>query len=322
MARVAGVSQSTVSLVLSGRWHGRVSEVTAQSVRQAAHDLRYQPNPAARALRLARAGRLLLVVPVLTNPFFGQVHMSVARAANERDVGVVLCPVEAEDGSGVLPVPRQVLDGLITCSVDPTPGLDVVGPELLSLPWVALDSAPGTASVVINMDIADGLRRAVQHLIAIGHRHIGYIGARRESWTLSVRREAVRAEVALHRGACLVEVETSFVISDVKRCVGELLRRPDRPTALLCLDDNFALAAYGAAGELGLGVPTDLSVIGCNDLPLADVLTPALTTVRLPAEHLGRLAVEAVLGDWVEQPPLPTTLVVRGSTAPPVRART
>ena len=62
------------------------------------------------------------------------------------------------------------------------------------------------------------------------------------------------------------------------------------------------------------------SVIGCNDLPLAEVLTPALTTVRLPAEHLGRLAVSAVLGDWVEQPPLPTTLVVRASTAPPVQA--
>ena len=128
MARAAGVSQSTVSLVLSGRWQGRVSEVTAQSVRQAAHDLRYQPNVAARALRLARAGRLLLVVPVLTNPFFGQVHMSVARAANERGVGVVLCPVEAEDGSGVLPIPHQVLDGLITCSVDPTPGLDLLAP--------------------------------------------------------------------------------------------------------------------------------------------------------------------------------------------------
>ena len=189
------------------------------------------------------------------------------------------------------------------------------------MPWVALDSAPDTAGIVINMDIGDGLRQAVRHLIALGHRQLGYLDARRESWTLSVRREAVRAEVAAHPGVQLVEVETSFVISDVKQRVGELLRRPDRPTALLCLDDNFAFAAYGAAGELGLKVPTDLSVIGCNDLPLAEVLTPALTTVRLPAEPLGRLAVAAVLDGWVEPTPLPTTLVVRASTAPPVLAR-
>ena len=322
VARAAGVSQSTVSLVVSGRWQGRVSESTAHSVRQAARELRYRPNSVARALRLERTGRLALVVPVLTNSFFGHVHMSVARAASEKGIDVQLCPLEAEDGTGRLPMPRQVLDGMITCSLDADPGADLLaaqglGTGALGVPWVALDSAPGTGDMVINMDVAGGMRQAVRHLVGLGHRHIGYVHASLPHWTLAVRRDAARAEIAAHPGVRLVEIETSFVVAEVKQRVGELLRRPDRPTALLCTDDTFAFAAYGAARDLGLEIPTDLSVVGCNDQPTAQVLTPTLTTIRLPAEDLGRLGVAAVLDGWSDQPPLPTTLVVRGSTTPP-----
>jgi LacI family transcriptional regulator len=297
-----------------------VSEQTAQGVRQVARQLGYRPNLAARALRLERAGTLLLVVPVLSNPFFGHVHMSVARAANEHGIGVVLCPLEAEDGSGLLPVPRQVLDGLITCSVDVAPGLDVlnvqaVGGGTPGVPWVALDATPGTADTVITMDVGDGMRQAVRHLISLGHRRIGYVGTHRATWTLTTRRDAVRAEVGNHPEVRLVEVQASFVPADVKQRVADLLRGPDRPTALLCTDDTYAFAAYGAARDLGLEIPADLSVVGCNDQPTAQVLTPALTTIRLPAEELGRLGVKAMLDGWSDQAPLPTALVVRASTA-------
>jgi LacI family transcriptional regulator, repressor for deo operon, udp, cdd, tsx, nupC, and nupG len=318
VARAAGVSQSTVSLVLSGRWAGRVSAATAERVRRSAEGLRYQPNLAARALRLERAGTVLLLVPVLTNPFFGHLHMGVARAADEHEIGVVVCPLQAEDGSGPLPLPRQVLDGVITCSID-----DTVSPEhWRGLRWVALDSAPATTDAVINMDVADGLRQSVRHLVGLGHRRLGYVRAGRSAWTFATRYAAVRDELDRRPGISLVELRSTFVMAEIKAHITRLLDVVDRPTALLCEDDNFALAAYRAAHDLGLSVPADLSVVGCDDLPLASLLTPELTTLRLPAEELGRAGVEALLGkepaDAVRAgAPLPTTLIVRGSTAPP-----
>jgi len=318
VARAAGVSQSTVSLVLSGRWAGRVSEATAERVRRSAEGLAYQPNLAARALRLERAGTILLLVPVLTNPFFGHLHMGVTRAAEQHEIGVVVCPLQAEDGSGPLPLPRQVLDGVITCSIDDTVSAD----HLHGLRWVALDSAPATTGTVLNMDVADGMRQSVRHLVGLGHRRLGYIRADRTAWTFETRYAAVLEELDRHPGVDLVEMRSTFLMADIKTHITELLDVDDRPTALLCEDDNFALAGYRAAHDLGLSIPADLSVVGCDDLPLARLLTPELTTLRLPAEELGRAGVEALLGG---QPtgavhdgvPLPTTLIVRGSTAPP-----
>src|SRR3954447_11522927 len=107
VARRAGVSQSTVSIALSGNWLNRVSPATVQRIEQAARELDYRPNLAARSLRSTRTRTVLLLVPALTNAYFAQVHAGAGRVAAERQIGVPVVPLSAEDESTPLPLAAQ-----------------------------------------------------------------------------------------------------------------------------------------------------------------------------------------------------------------------
>lgn len=308
---MAGVSQSTVSLVLSERWQGRISEPTAQRVRAAADELGYRPNPAAQALRNRSSGTLLVVVPVLTNPFFGYLVAGITRTAALHGLRVVVAPMEAEDGSGPLPLPRQVLDGVITCSIDGDPSVAA----WRGTPWVALDCRPSTTDLVLGFDLTGGFEDAVAHVFERGHRRLAYVHPGRGTWTFATRLEAVRRAAEALPDVSLSVVATGFALPDVVAVMRALLDVPDRPTAVLCANDIFAQACYRAAADLGLRIPDQLAVVGCDDLPSADLMTPPLTTIRLPVATLGALAVQALTsGSPGPAGMLATELVVRGST--------
>jgi LacI family transcriptional regulator, repressor for deo operon, udp, cdd, tsx, nupC, and nupG len=315
VASAAGVSQSTVSLVLSGRWSGRVSAATADRVRRAARELRYQPNLAARVLRTERTGTVLVVVPVLANPFFAQVHAGATRVAAKHGIGVVVCPAQDEERREPLPVPQQALDGVLTCGLDDSPLWETWG----DTPHIALDSDPNRGWHTVNMDVATGIRQAVDHLLALGHEHIAYLRAERKAWTFDVRHRVVRNR--LRRRARLTEVSTSFALAETAESTERVLRIEPRPTAVICQDDNLALAMYHAADRVGLRIPRDLSIVGCDDLPLARLLSPELTTIRLPAEAMGAQGMNALMvllaGERPHFPPLETTLTIRQSTCAP-----
>ncbi|MEU2143221.1 LacI family DNA-binding transcriptional regulator, partial [Streptomyces globisporus] len=191
VARAAGVSQATVSLVLGGKWPGRVSEVTAQRVREAAVELGYRPNLAARSLRLGRTRTALLVVPALTNEFFARVYAGAAALAAEHDFGVVLYP--SPDGTGPARDPfasaRAALDGVIASSMA-ADALDAL--HGADLPLVMLDSDPsGTGPAAhVNLDIADGMRQVTDHLLGLGHRRFLHLASAVDTWTFAVRAEA------------------------------------------------------------------------------------------------------------------------------------
>ncbi|MCT2588708.1 LacI family transcriptional regulator [Streptomyces sp. N2-109] len=323
VARHAGVSQATVSLVLGEKWHGRVSVRTAETVRTAAHQLGYRPNLAARSLRLGRTRTALLVVPVLNSDFFAHVHTGAARVAAEHDFGIVLYP----SPEVVSPTPgpfhsaRSALDGVIASSMAPE-ALAVLRGD--GLPLVMLDSDPrGAQAATVNLDIADGMRRAVRHLLDLGHRRLAHIPAAVDSWTFAVRARAL-AEALTGTGGALVRTEPAALsVADGLRAATRVLSAtgPDRPTALICDDDLLAAGACKAARRLGLRVPTDLSVTGFDDLDLATALEPELTTVRLPAEDVGAAGMRALLsvleGRSTATEVLPVTLIPRGSTGPP-----
>lgn len=145
VARTAGVSQAAVSLVLGDKWRGRVSEATAARVRQAAQDLGYRPNLAARNLRLGQARTALLVVPALTNEFFAAVYEGAARIAAKHGFGVVLYP--SPEGIGPAPDPfasaRAALDGVIASSMASEALTEILGDDL---PLVMLDSDPASTA--------------------------------------------------------------------------------------------------------------------------------------------------------------------------------
>ncbi|MGP4052262.1 LacI family DNA-binding transcriptional regulator [Streptomyces sp. 2A115] len=323
VAQAAGVSQAAVSLVLGEKWRGRVAERTAERVREAARELGYRPNLAARNLRLGRTRTVLLVVPALTTEFFAGVYTGAARVAAEHGFGVVLYP--SPEGIGPARDPfasaRAALDGVIASSMASDALTAIRGDDL---PLVMLDSDPAgsTGAVTVNLDIRDGVRQVAEHLLALGHRRFLHLAADIASWTFEVRARELAERVAAVAGTELRTAAAPISIEDALTAAETALSaRGPRPTALVCDDDKLAAGAYKAARRLGLRIPEDLSITGLDDLALATAMDPELTTVRLDAELFGERGMEALLavmdGRTPPQDDIPVELVVRGSTAPP-----
>ncbi|MFE7430465.1 LacI family DNA-binding transcriptional regulator, partial [Streptomyces sp. NPDC057545] len=320
VARAAGVSQATVSLVLGDKWRGRVSEATAARVRHA-DGLGYLPNLAARQLRLGRTRTALLVVPALTNEFFARVHTGAAAVAAEHGFGVVLYP--SPEGVGPARDPfasaRASLDGVIASSMA-AGALDAL--RGADLPLVMLDSDPVDTGVAarVNLDIADGMRQVAEHLLTLGHRRFVHLAAAVDSWTFAVRARALHDTVGAVPGTCVGTVEAALDVHAGREAAQRALAAPGpRPTAIVCDDDVLAAGACKTARRLGLRVPDDLSVTGFSDLALSVAVEPELTTVRLPAERVGERGMAALLavldGRPAEPGSLPVRLVARGSSA-------
>jgi DNA-binding LacI/PurR family transcriptional regulator len=310
VARAAGVSQSTVSLVLAGKSEGRVKPETGQAVREAARRLGYRPNLAARNLRLGSTRTVLLVVPTLASPFFGAVYTGAARIAGERGFGIVVHPWNDDAAPARSPVDIEAIDGVLASSL----GGGVTG--MSEVPLVVLDNDPADPAPAVNFDVAGGMRAIAGHLAGLGHRRIGHLAAAVDAWTFRVRGEVLAEETpVVCRGTSAIDVTAA------RTSALDLLDRPDRPSALVCDDDLIAAGAYKAARALGLDVPRDLSITGFDDILVATALEPELTTIRLPAEELGARAMATLLerldGKTPPDVSLPGELIVRGSTAPP-----
>ena len=327
VARAAGVSQATVSLVLGGKWRGRVSEATAGRVRDSAAALGYRPNLAARSLRLGSTRTALLVVPALTNEFFARVYTGAAGVAAAHDFGVVLYP--SPDGTGPARDPfasaRASLDGVIASSM----AAEAVGAlRGAGLPLVMLDSDPADqgAAAHVNLDIADGMRQVTEHLLSLGHRRFVHLSSAVDTWTFAIRARALHETLRGVPDAVVRTVPAPLDVTAGREAAERALADPSaRPTAIVCDDDILAAGACKAVRRRGLRVPDDISVTGFDDLALATAVEPELTTVRLPAEQVGERGMTALLavldGRPAEPGSLPVDLVVRGSTAPAAGAR-
>ncbi|MEU6283520.1 LacI family DNA-binding transcriptional regulator [Streptomyces sp. NPDC047028] len=322
VAHAAGVSQAAVSLVLGDKWRGRVSEATAERVRQAARDLGYRPNLAARNLRLGRTRTVLLVVPALTTEFFAGVYTGAARVAGRHGFGVVLYP--SPEGIGPARDPfasaQAALDGIIASSMAADALTALRGDQL---PLVMLDSDPhgSLGAATVNLDIADGVRQITGHLLGLGHRHVLHLAADVPSWTFDLRARELARRLAATPGTRLRTARAPISIDGARTATEAALAAPGpRPTAVICDDDKLAAGAYKALRRLGLRVPDDISVTGLDDLALATALDPELTTVRLDAELFGERGMQALLavldGRTPDAGDIPVELVVRGSTAP------
>ncbi|WP_030986600.1 LacI family DNA-binding transcriptional regulator [Streptomyces sp. NRRL S-1813] len=316
VARVAGVSQSTVSLVLNGKGRGRISDKTVRRVTETAQRMGYRINQSARHLRLGASGTVLLAVPTLTNNAFAAVHAGAARRGAEHGLGLVVFPLSAEDGTSPFSAPQQALDGVIACSMPAKTVADVSA----GVPLVVLDDAPAPGIPAVTMDVSGGMALALNRLLALGHRRIAHVRADRPAWTFEQRAQAFDLGVHTRPDVIAQRIPCPFAPSMVKERMMPVLSAPDRPTAVVCDDDNMATGVYSAAMSLGLTIGTDLSVIGFNDAPAASQVTPGLTSVRLPLEELGdqgmRMLVGLRGGVTADPDPLPVALVERGSTGP------
>jgi DNA-binding LacI/PurR family transcriptional regulator len=310
VARKAGVSQSTVSLVLSGKARGRISARTEEAVRAAASELGYRPNVAARALRTGVARSVALVVPDITNPFFGRVLRGAQRAAQLAGYTVVLVDIGPErewESASLQALLAGPADGLLLFEAELPPGTTEHA--------IQIEMCPSRLPVV-RLDVKAGTEAAMDHLLELGHRSIGHVASAFNAPTFDLRREAILARL----DAPPPTARTLFTFEQAREAALPLLEQD--VTAVICDDDILAGGVYLAARERGLAIPADLSVVGFDDLDFARVLAPPLTTVACDAERLGAAAFEALARDLAGDPPppeqvLPVSLRVRESTAPP-----
>ena len=313
VARRVGVSQSTVSLVFSGKAAGRISARTEAAVREAAAELGYRPNVAARALKTGAARTIVLVVPDITNPFFGGLLRGAQTAARAAGYAVALIDTDNDRDWGAASAEALhagPADGLLLFEVDPPRW--AAGSE----PIVVIESeSRGHPSV--RLDAEGGTDAAVRHLLEIGHRRIGHVASVHDRPTFKLRRRAIDRLV----DGDVPRVRSDFVVDGARDAALELLREHPDLTAVFCDDDVIAAGAYLAARKLGLRIPGDLSVVGFDGLDIGRVIDPPLTTVVADSPGLGRVAFELLTALLAGKRPrsrvMAVELEVRGSTAPP-----
>lgn len=333
VARLAEVSEATVSYVVSGRRGGglRISPTTQQRVLDAMTELNYVPNAAARTLRRGRTRtfRLLIVrrdERFLIDPFLSEVISGVVDGAAQAGYALlleVLAPTDATAAASPTFAERRV-DGTILVDANPaSPFIDAAhrsGGACVVLPTRPHDQAAGW--VYADFDIGAGL--AVDHLVALGHRRIahlaGYASLSEDDRRLGFERSMRRAGI---------EVDERLIVATGNQrghgydSTGRLLDAGVDYSAVFTVNDMTALGAIDCLHDRGRSVPGDVSVVGFDDVEAARHCSPALTTVHLPAYDMGRAAVELAVDSLVASstPPtgrtFPVELVVRGSTAPP-----
>ncbi|MCA0294828.1 MAG: LacI family transcriptional regulator [Actinobacteria bacterium] len=312
VARLAGVAQSSVSLVFSGKAQGRISPALERRIRDAATQLGYEPIHVGRALRSGEVGALGLVVTDFENAFFGPVSRGAQEAAAEAGLAVVLMEDRASDP--VRSLDRGLVDGLLVFAVDPPEPTDRLAARVTLLEVVH----PAYSGVVF--DSADGMRQAVRHLNGLGHGTIGYAGVDTGRWTFRERRaswERAMADAGLPVDGRVAE--SAITLEAATAAARGLLAGASRPTAVVCADDLVTAGVYRAAAELGLRVPDDLSVVGFGGTIVGEVLSPAVTTLYASGRALGRVAVELALGrpSAPERRVVPVELRPGASTAVP-----
>lgn len=317
VARVAGVSRQTVSRAMNGK--GEISAATRHRVLATIEELDYRPSAFARGMRTQRAGTLALILSDIANPFFPAVARGVFDAAAGRGLSVVVHNTDA-DAEAEREATRAIVDSGAAGAIGFFEALDDESLVALGrrLPLVVADRrAPGEGVASVISDFAAGTRAAVEHLYGRGHTRLGMLDG--AVGVDPVRRQAFLAVLAEHghpRPADHVVAGPPTVTAGAA-AVRELLGRHPEVTAVFAFNDLLAIGAVRALREAGRRVPDDVAVVGYDDITMAALLDPPLTTVHTDKYELGRTLLEVLArrldGHAAEHRLLSPRLVVRGS---------
>lgn len=329
VSRRADVSIKTVSRVVNGS--PEVAEPTRLRVLEAIETLGYRPSALGKRLVTGRASAVGVVIPrtagyVFAHPYFSEVLRGIGDVLGQHHLDLLL-HLGRDDFDYAALVHQRRADGLILLSI---PIGDPLAMPLIDDPVPAVFTCRVTEGTNptnwVDSDPTNGIAEAVQHLVQLGHRQIGFLqGPQRlmlPRLQLDAFRQALTSQGIDSNHDWILSGDYSFEagIGHVKR----LLERGERPTALLCSDDMIAVGAISALSAAGIRVPQDCSVIGFDDVLISRHLTPALTTIRQDGYGKGRIAAETLISVIDKGRPaspvqiaLPTTLVIRQSTAHP-----
>jgi LacI family transcriptional regulator len=328
VARVAEVSIATVSHVINGTRF--VSPERADRVHAAMRELDYTPDATARSLRMGRTHTIGVVIPDNTNPFFAELARWIEEAGFDAGYTTILGNSgERTDRERqyVITLLSKRVDGLIIAPWrKPNAAMTrVLRKAPIPIVVIDRDDVLRTADAVLYDDVGGG-RQAGEHLLELGHTSIATIAGPPDPGHAPGRLEGFLAALA---DAGVAVGDDAIVTSDYhfaggRAATAELLARGGRFTALFAANDLMAAGAIRELTAHGLSVPGDVSVIGFDDAPLAEMTSPALTTVRQPVQEMGDTAVSLLLARVTGgadgtggRHVLPTSLVVRESTAPP-----
>jgi len=326
VARKVGVHVSTVSRALDAQTNNRLASRLVEKIRRTALRSGYRPNPAARALRTRRSRTIGVVIPDIADPAFPPIIRGIEEGLARNDYVAI---VASTDGNPrrqqrVLETMRaRGVDGLIVASALRSDAmLSKLASGIPVTTVIRKADAAGFSSVLHDED--DGIRLAVTHLVSLGHRSIATIAGPQSLSTGHNRHAAFNRHAKLlgvNLAPPLAAFARAFNEAEGERCTEELLVTGRPFTAIVCANDRLAIGAIAALRRHALRCPEDVSVTGFNDMPLADRLSPALTTVRVQHFRAGVEAAEIVV-DMIEredseeprQLVLPVELVVREST--------
>jgi len=324
IARRAKVSAATVSRVINHV--PTVDPLLAKRVWKIVKELGYYPNTQARALVSGRSRIFGLVVSEITNPFFPEIVQTFENLAVENDYEILLTSTVHDPKRMELSVRRMIerrVDGVAILTF----GMEESLLDHLSsreVPLVFVDVGPDRPRVAnIRIDYQSGIRQAVQHLAALRHTGIAFVTGPLNLKSAVARRRAFEssmAEIGLS-ASCIVEGD--HTLEGGMRALDKLLALDTPATAILCSNDMTAIGIMREAYDREVKVPTGLSIIGFDDIRLAQFTTPPLTTVQMSQTELARLAFQALMNEVKEKSPhskmaeyrLSTNLILRRSTA-------
>ncbi len=323
VAARAGLSAATVSKYLKNR--DSVRPATARRIEEAIEELHYVPSAAARMLRTGKTNLLSVVLLDITNPFYAELFEAIRRVARDAGYTVLLQTLEEviapvrPAGSGSTPAVQRV-DGMILCFPEEDGEVAQLSERagdipLVVLNWRALHELP-VFSVV--MDFKEGIYQATRHLLERGRRRLAYVGGPEGSMTsqnkhagfLRSLREAGRAPIPE------LEVRTGYTLEVGYAAAAQLLTMPAPPDALVCENDILAMGAIKYCLRHGIPVPEKIAVTGCDDIPMAAMYEPAITSVHPPFPQLAEAAVESIRSEnrTGMATGFPTPLVIRRSS--------
>jgi LacI family transcriptional regulator len=329
VARAAGVHPSTVSRALgtNDQSNGLVSPATRARIRQIAEELNFRPDFAARTLKTGQSHAVGMLLPDLTNPLFPPIVRGLEDRLAEDGFVVLLGNTDDDADRGAM-----VLDGLLSRGVDALvvatarrSGTQFLELNRQGMPIVLVNRVFDDQLVPsVSTDEVAGIRMAVQHVWSLGHRRIVHVAGPQD---LSTGRNRYRGYLA-EMGTLGLEVDETMVCfaslyspEEGRRCARELLEGSESPpTAIIAANDMLAIGCYQALHDLGLACPENVAIVGFNDAPFSDLLSPPLTSIRFPHYQDGLEAAQLVI-ERIADPSapikvlfLPPELIVRGST--------
>jgi DNA-binding LacI/PurR family transcriptional regulator len=339
IARASGVSQSTVSRVLTGApTVVPINPATRERVLEVARQMRYRPNPLARGLRGARTMLLGVIVREITDPFFAGAVDVISAEANRRGYNVVLGHAHGRTDEAI--ALRAVLETrhcdailLLGDTSDQPRLLEDLRDTNIDVVGLWQGSAPVLGMSTVSVDNRAGMEALMSHLLGLGHKRMAFIGGGFGEGRLLGDIGERRAAFLELMAAANLPVPDGYVCEIKNNLSGgatafeSLMNLPVRPTAIFASTDLLAIGALHAAGRMGLSVPRDVSIVGFDDLPMAEYTNPALTTVRQPMAEMAAVGVGAAIdkdraeGAAVVQLLVPSLVVRESSGRPPDSAR-